>query len=62
MFIAVYVVDRDGIRQSYVNTKVFEVEYIKQEYTFVQEDDDRAFQKDLIKEKNKVCYSKTADL
>ncbi|KAF6024363.1 DZANK1 [Bugula neritina] len=44
---------RDGVRQSYVNTKNFEVSYAKQEVTFIQEDDDKAFQKDLIKEKNK---------
>ena len=46
------------MRQSYVNTKVFEVDYVQPEVTYKgDDDDDKAFQRDLVKEKNKVNTS-----
>jgi len=46
---------RDGIRQSNINTKVFEVDYVQPQVTWNPQDDDKAFQKDLISQKNQVC-------
>lgn len=49
-----YLFFRDGVRQSNINTKVFEVDFIENEVRFIPEDDDKEFKKDLVRNKTKV--------
>lgn len=53
---------RDGVRESFVNTKSFEVEYIKLDVMLAPpDDDDMSFQEDLIRDKQQKSSASHAN-